>query len=80
MSKYHIPPELVKRHRDINDTWCPGDRFPYGKLMAALQTYAAAHPETRATPGRIVSLDHPPPPGRKKKKQKDEKKPIVRVG
>ncbi len=68
MSKYHIPPDYVKRHRDINDTWCPGDRFPYGRLMAALQTYAAAHPETRAAPGRIVSLDHPPPPGHKKKK------------
>ena len=67
MSKYHIPPELVKRHRDINDTWCPGDRFPYHKLIAQLQTYAAAHPETKAIPGRIVSLEHPPPPGRKKK-------------
>ena len=67
MSKYHIPPDLVKRHRDINDTWCPGDRFPYNKLLAQLQTYAAAHPETKAIPGKIVSLEHPPPPGRKKK-------------
>lgn len=67
MSKYHIPPDYVKRHRDINDTWCPGDRFPYGKLLMELQTYASAHPETRPVPGRIVSLAHPPPPGRKKK-------------
>lgn len=68
MSKYHIPPSLVKRHRDINDTWCPGDRFPYAKIIAQLSAYAATHPETRPAPGRIVSLDHPPPPGRKKKK------------
>jgi hypothetical protein len=68
MSTYHIPPDYVKRHRDINDTYCPGDRFPYNTLLTELRAYAAVHPETRAIPGRIVSLDRPPPPGRKKKK------------
>lgn len=69
MSKYHIPPDLVKRHRDINDTFCPGDRFPYNFLLTQLRGYAATHPETRPIANRIVSLAHPPPPGRKKKKK-----------
>ena len=59
MSKYHIPPVYVKRHRDINNTWCPGDRFPYRRLMAELKRYAAVHPETRPIPGRFVSLAIP---------------------
>ena len=69
MSKYHIPPDLVKRHRDINDTYCPGDRFPYNFLLTQLRGYAAVHPETRPISNRVVSLAHPPPPGRKKKKK-----------
>lgn len=59
MSKYHIPPAYVKRHRDLNNTWCPGDRFPYRRLMAELKRYAAVHPETRPIPGRFVSLAIP---------------------
>ena len=59
MSKYHIPPELVKRHRDINETYCPGDRFPYFKILAQLKAYAASHPETRGTPGRVLTLAKP---------------------
>ena len=47
MSEYHIPPEQVKRHRDVNQTWCPGGRFPYQEVVADLQTYAKLHPEVR---------------------------------
>jgi hypothetical protein len=59
MSKYHIPPELVKRHRDINNTYCPGDRFPYFQVLAMLKSYAATHPETRPLTNRVVSLTIP---------------------
>jgi hypothetical protein len=59
MSKYHIPPELVKRHRDINDTHCPGDRFPYGFVLGRLKLYASTHPETRPLTNRVVSLTIP---------------------
>jgi N-acetyl-anhydromuramyl-L-alanine amidase AmpD len=65
MSKYHIPPELVKRHRDINNTYCPGDRFPYFKILAVLKKYATTHPETRSMPGRVVSLTIPGPHARR---------------
>lgn len=47
MSQYHIPPERVLRHRDTKQTWCPGRRFPYDKIMRQLKDYAAQHPETR---------------------------------
>ncbi len=47
MSKYHIPPENVKRHRDLRMTWCPGDRFPYDSIISQLRNYADAHPEVR---------------------------------
>lgn len=60
MSTYHIPPHCVRGHRDINDTWCPGDRFPFTALLKILTRYAAAHPETQPPPGRIVSLAKPP--------------------
>lgn len=65
MSRYHIPPEYVKRHRDLNDTWCPGDRFPYRRLMAGLDRYAASHPDTQAPAGRVVSLAIPKPHARR---------------
>jgi N-acetylmuramoyl-L-alanine amidase len=55
MSKYSIPPENVRRHRDVHMTYCPGSQFPYGEIIAQLRTYASVHPETR--------LPHPPPPG-----------------
>ena len=29
MNRYHIPLDRVKRHRDVNDTYCPGDRIPF---------------------------------------------------
>lgn len=61
MSKYHIPPYYVKRHRDINMTWCPGDRFPYRALMAELRHYSAAHSETHPLFNRVVSLAIPRP-------------------
>lgn len=30
--KYHMPIENVRRHRDVNQTYCPGDHFPYGRV------------------------------------------------
>ena len=61
MSEYHIPPEKVKRHRDLRSTWCPGSRFPYFPLVRTLQTYAAAHPETHAPTHLIAKLPPPSP-------------------
>jgi N-acetyl-anhydromuramyl-L-alanine amidase AmpD len=46
MSRYHIRPENVRRHRDVRETWCPGNRFPYGEILAQLKEYSAQHPET----------------------------------
>ena len=59
MSKYHIPPQYVKRHRDINYTTCPGTRFPYRKIITLLNAYSNKHPETRPIPGRVVSVARP---------------------
>ncbi len=67
MSEYHIPPEMVKRHRDVNLTWCPGGRFPYAQIMAELRQYAASHPETHPVVRRIVSLAKPGPPARRQR-------------
>lgn len=50
MSKYHIPPEMVKRHRDVNYTYCPGERFPYETIIEELRAYAVLHPETQPLP------------------------------
>lgn len=47
MSRYHIPPENVRRHRDVHLTWCPGNRFPYQEIVKQLRAYSAIHPETR---------------------------------
>jgi N-acetylmuramoyl-L-alanine amidase len=46
MSKYHIRPENVRRHRDVRETWCPGNRFPYGEIQKQLHEYSNVHPET----------------------------------
>ena len=46
MSKYHIRPENVRRHRDVHETWCPGNRFPYGEILKQLRGYSAVHLET----------------------------------
>ena len=37
MREYGITAEKVKRHRDFNQTECPGDRFPYDRLIAKLR-------------------------------------------
>ncbi len=37
MEKYDIPPERVLRHRDVGQTECPGDRFPFAALQRALR-------------------------------------------
>ena len=61
MSKYHIPPENVVRHRDMRMTWCPGSRFPYDKVIQELRIYADAHPEVR-TGARPITAMIPPTP------------------
>jgi N-acetylmuramoyl-L-alanine amidase len=37
MSKYRIPPQRILRHSDVSNTACPGDRFPFGELVARLR-------------------------------------------
>ncbi|MDO8588339.1 MAG: peptidoglycan recognition family protein [Armatimonadota bacterium] len=37
MDEYRIDPAHIKRHRDFNRTECPGDRFPYHRLIAELK-------------------------------------------
>lgn len=37
MKEYQIPVSKVMRHRDFNQTECPGDRFPYGWLLERLR-------------------------------------------
>ena len=61
MAKYHIPPQMIKRHRDVNVTWCPGDNFPYAAVMKKLTAFAAAHPEMYPTPPVILKIVKPPP-------------------
>ena len=51
MRKYDIPLRNVRRHRDVNQTNCPGDRFPFRRvqrLIAAevekrIQTVSGRH-------------------------------------
>ncbi len=33
MQKYHIPLQNVRRHRDVNQTYCPGDGFPHRRVQ-----------------------------------------------
>jgi len=72
MSEYHIPPENVKRHIDVNQTWCPGDRFPYEEILVSLRQYADAHPETRSDPRHLalVPVRVTDPPGRHRRQVK----------
>jgi len=42
IDKYNIPLENVLRHRDVNQTYCPGSRFPYGFIMGRLKAYVAS--------------------------------------
>ncbi len=35
--KYEIPLDHVKRHSDVWQTWCPGERFPYSEIMADIR-------------------------------------------
>ena len=37
MIKYNIPIENVKRHIDVNQTYCPGDYFPYKDIITAVR-------------------------------------------
>jgi hypothetical protein len=62
MSKYHIPPENVRRHRDLRMTWCPGGRFPYDQVIHDLRIYADAHPEVRIGARPMTATTSPPPP------------------
>lgn len=61
MSKYHIPPENVKRHRDLRMTWCPGGRFPYDRVIRELRIYADAHPEVRTGAHPVTAMAPPLP-------------------
>ncbi|MEJ5251246.1 MAG: N-acetylmuramoyl-L-alanine amidase [Chthonomonadetes bacterium] len=36
MRKYNIPLQNVRRHRDVNQTYCPGDQFPYRRLQSLI--------------------------------------------
>ena len=56
MSRYHIPPDKIKRHRDIRMTWCPGSRFPYPRIMNALREYAAVHPDTHPVDAPAMAM------------------------
>ncbi|MCC6445540.1 MAG: N-acetylmuramoyl-L-alanine amidase [Armatimonadetes bacterium] len=42
IDRYGIPLENIIRHRDINQTRCPGTRFPYGFIMGRLKAYVAS--------------------------------------
>lgn len=35
--KYNIPLDHIKRHSDVWQTWCPGERFPYAEVMARIR-------------------------------------------
>ena len=61
MSKYHIPPENVRRHRDLRMTWCPGGRFPYDQVIHDLRIYADAHPEVRIGARPMTAFTPPRP-------------------
>ena len=61
MTEYHISPLMVKRHRDMNDTYCPGDNFPYQEIVRQLTDFADAHPEIYPTPPVIETVVKPPP-------------------
>jgi N-acetyl-anhydromuramyl-L-alanine amidase AmpD len=37
MLKYNIPIENVRRHIDVNQTYCPGEFFPYQAIMTAVR-------------------------------------------
>jgi N-acetylmuramoyl-L-alanine amidase len=52
MAKYHIPPERVIRHRDVRDTDCPGDRFPFAWLQAQLASAGRDRTARRPDGGR----------------------------
>ena len=61
MLRYHIPWELVKRHGDVNDTDCPGNRFPYEAIVDELRTFALLHREEIPPPPDDFRIVKPPP-------------------
>lgn len=52
MQKYDIPLRNVRRHRDVSQTYCPGDHFPYRRV----QTLIAQELERRI---QNASVTHP---------------------
>lgn len=46
MGDYGIDLKDVKRHRDFNQTECPGDRFPYKRFITDLCVSGNGFPET----------------------------------
>ena len=57
MTKYHIPASNVVRHYDTKATWCPGRRYPFGKIKNDLFAFETAHPEIRAA--KPIALPSP---------------------
>lgn len=52
MQKYGIPLQNIRRHRDVSQTYCPGDHFPYQRVQTLIaqelerriQNASVAHP------------------------------------
>lgn len=50
--KYNMPPANVRRHRDVNQTYCPGDHFPYRRVQMLIAQELERHLQN-------VSVSHP---------------------
>ncbi len=60
MLRYHIPAELVKRHQDVNETDCPGNRFPYREMEANLLAFASSQRTVIPLPPPDFKIVKPP--------------------
>jgi hypothetical protein len=52
IAQYKIPPERIRRHRDVGDTLCPGNRFPHRFLLRELARYAKEQQHVASTARR----------------------------
>lgn len=41
MATHHFGPEEIRRHRDVAQTACPGDRFPFDRVLDRLRAAGA---------------------------------------
>lgn len=48
--KYNIPLTHIKRHRDVNQTNCPGDRFPFEDILLGIRDELHDMPIPSGTP------------------------------